>query len=80
MNVYPPPAFVDLRLSALGGQAPRRHPQAPHPPALVQEVRRLVETTTETYRAIAARTGVNPARSRAGPRSTAGSARPAPGR
>jgi hypothetical protein len=59
MHVYPPPPIFRIRLSAPGGEDPRPHPKAAHPPSVVAQARHLVETTPHTYRTIATRTGVN---------------------
>ena len=54
-----PPPILRLNPFAPVNGAPRPHPKAAHPPAVVAQVRHLVETTPHAYRAIAARTGVN---------------------
>ena len=59
MYPYPPPPIFRLRLSAPGGEAPRSHAKAAHPPSVVAQARHLVETTPHTFRTIATRTGVN---------------------
>src|SRR5829696_1354980 len=54
-----PPSIVRLNPFAPVGEAPRPHPKAAHPPAVVAQVRHLVETTPFPYQVIAVRTGVN---------------------
>jgi hypothetical protein len=53
------PTILRLRPCAPGGEEPRPHPKAAHPPSVVAQVRHLVTTTPYTYRDIAVRTGVN---------------------
>ncbi|HEX8666571.1 MAG TPA: hypothetical protein VF744_21350 [Beijerinckiaceae bacterium] len=53
------PPLLRLRLCAPGGEDPRPHPKAAHPPSVVAQARHLVETTPYTFRDIGTRTGVN---------------------
>lgn len=58
MDPFPSP-IVRLRVGPPGGEAPRPHPQHPHPPSVVAQVKALIETTTLPHRVIAKRAGVD---------------------
>jgi hypothetical protein len=58
MHPFSPP-LNRVRIPPPGGAPPRVHPKQAHPPAVVDVVRALIETTSLTHRDIAARAGVD---------------------